>query len=46
VAGTIVNVRLEVTDGELVACAVIVTVLPFGISEGAVYEVTIVAVVG
>ena len=37
----IVNVTLERTDGKLVACADIVTVPPFGTTEGAVYVVMI-----
>jgi hypothetical protein len=34
-----VKVTLEVTDGKLVAWAVMVTVFPLGIAEGAVYVV-------
>jgi hypothetical protein len=35
---TMVKVTLETIDGKLVACAVMVTVFPFGTAEGAVYS--------
>jgi hypothetical protein len=38
-AATMVNVMLDDAVGQLVACAVTVTVFPFGIAEGAVYVV-------
>jgi hypothetical protein len=38
-AATMVRVTSEVTEGRLVACAVMVTLFPFGTEGGAVYVV-------